>query len=334
MSENVACSYTPIHQWTHDGDEVLIVKCVQPGGESSRGFVWPKSGEVTTPNWSTEPNCESGGLFGWPWGLNIGGGKEPDYQGDWIVFAADPASVVDLDDKAKAGPTAEVVFYGHWSEALRFTQAGRDAWLEHRFAAARAQAATARGKKVSDEVRGAATASGDRGAATASGYSGAATASGYSGAATASGDRGAATASGYSGAATASGYSGAATASGDRGAAVCTGELATIEVSGQGGAGLVTADEFYWIIRRGAVLLHRWPDGHALLLAGEHADGTKVRVVRGEIVEVISVPELSQDGSRAPAEEVGPAGHEGSREASHGGGQDRAAVAPSEGGAS
>lgn len=40
-------------------------------------------------------------------------------------------------------------------------------------------------------------------------------------------------------------------------------------------------------------------------------------------------PELSQDGSRAPAAEVGSAGNDGSRDGSHRGGQDCAAVASS-----
>ena len=408
-------SFTPIHQWTHGGDKVLLVKCVQSGGLSSREFVWPKAGLVTTPNWSPEPNCESGGLFGWPWGLHLGGGKEPDYRGDWIVFAANPRSVIDLEDKAKTGPTAEVLFYGSWHGALAFTRAGRDAWLEHRFEACARRAVSAhesrsdadrgaatasgvsgaatasgvsgaatasgdwgaatasgvrgaatgsgdsgaatasgvrgaatasgvsgaatasgvsgaatasgvrgaatasgdcgaatasgvrgaatasgvRGAATASGVRGAATASGDRGAATASGdwgaatasgVSGAATASGVSGAATASGDWGAATASGVRGAATASGVRGAATASGDRGAAACTGEFATIEISGAGSAGLVTADHFFWIVRPGAVIFHRWPGGHAVLSASleEYPSGTKLRVVRGEIIQIVS----------------------------------------------
>ena len=44
--------FTPIHQWTHDADRVLLVKCVNKGGVSHGGFQWPQSGEVVTPNWS------------------------------------------------------------------------------------------------------------------------------------------------------------------------------------------------------------------------------------------------------------------------------------------
>ncbi len=91
-----------------------------------------------------------------------------------------------------------------------------------------------------------------------------------------------------------------------------------------GSAGLVTADEFFWIVRYGAVVLHRWLGGHVVLQPGDYADGTKLRVKRGEIVEVISVPETSQDGEQSPAD--GTAGQDGSRDTSHGGDQDRAAV--------
>ena len=122
------------------------------GGKSHEGFQWPKSGTVITPYWSVQPDCESGGLFGWPWGLNLGGGKYPDYQADWIVFAASPECVIDLSDKAKAGPTAEVVYYGSWHGAIEFTRVGREAWLKQRFAAARVRTKLARDHAI--ETRG------------------------------------------------------------------------------------------------------------------------------------------------------------------------------------
>lgn len=63
--------FTPIHKWTDGGDRVLIVKCVEKGGVGYGGFQWPKSGKVQPANCSTKPDCDSGGLFGWAWGLNI-----------------------------------------------------------------------------------------------------------------------------------------------------------------------------------------------------------------------------------------------------------------------
>lgn len=76
----------PQHQWTHDGGHVLLVKCVEKGGRGHGGFQWPRSGIVVCPKVSAnredaaritgdaEMDCKSGGLFGWPWGVNLGGG--------------------------------------------------------------------------------------------------------------------------------------------------------------------------------------------------------------------------------------------------------------------
>ena len=152
---------TPIHQWTHTGDKVLLVKCVGADGQSRGGFQWPKSGSVDPGPCSMEPTCDSGGLFGWAWGLNLGGGRDLDYGGCWIVFASDPQIVVDLGDKQKAAGVCEVVFYGDWASALEFTLQGRLAWITH--ATGESGAASATG------VRGAASATGVRGAASATG---------------------------------------------------------------------------------------------------------------------------------------------------------------------
>ena len=149
---------TPAHQWTHDGGNVLIVKCVRSDGTSHGGFQWPESGPVTPDTWSEEPTCESGGLFGWPWGVGLGGGKQPDYQGRWIVFSAEPSDVVDLDDKCKAR-CGNVVYCGDWWGALLTVDAGRIAWCEH----GDSGASSATGD------RGASSATGDRGIAAATG---------------------------------------------------------------------------------------------------------------------------------------------------------------------
>ena len=272
---------TPIHQWTHDGDRVLLVKCVSKGGKSHNDFQWPKSGEVVTPNWSPEPNCESGGLFGWPWGLNLGEGKLPDYRGDWIVFSAKPESVVRIDGKAKAGPSAEVVFYGSWHEALQYTLAGRVAWIQH-------------------ATRGAANCSGDYSSASTSGYSSSASTSGYCSSASTSGDYSSASTSGHCSSASTSGHYSSASTSGDsssastsgycssassvgaHSAAALTGERGTIEVGPQA-AGVVTAESFRWIVHLGAVILHRWTTGHALLTTEGLSEGQTVSVTNGII---------------------------------------------------
>jgi len=123
---------TPIHQWVHDGREVLIVKWVRNQGETYQGFRWPLrvGAEVVSPNWSPQPTCESGGLFGWPWGLALGDGKDPDWSATWLVFGADPAEVVDLRGKVKA-PRGIVRCVGSWWEATAFVLAGQQAWVAH-----------------------------------------------------------------------------------------------------------------------------------------------------------------------------------------------------------
>ena len=265
-----AAKIIPIHQWTYTGDKVLLVKCVDRGGKSHNGFQWPKSGTVTTPNFAPDNECETGGLFGWAWGLNIGGGKEPNYSGDWIVFAAPPESVFDIGgEKAKAGPSAEVVYYGTWFGALELTREGRAAWFDQYLAAKISRAATEHATGWS----GAASATGGRGAASATGWSGAASATGESGAASATGGRGAASATGWRG---------AASATGGRGIAAITGNNANIEV-GPDDIGAVTSDSFTWIVHLGAIVLHRWRTGHALLTTDGLSEGQVVKVACGEI---------------------------------------------------
>ena len=238
-----AAKIIPIHQWTYTGDKVLLVKCVDRGGKSHNGFQWPKSGTVTTPNFAPDNECETGGLFGWAWGLNIGGGKEPNYSGDWIVFAAPPESVFDIGgEKAKAGPSAEVVYYGTWFGALELTREGRAAWFDQYLAAKISRAATEH-------------------------------ATGWSGAASATGGRGAASATGWRG---------AASATGGRGIAAITGNNANIEV-GPDDIGAVTSDSFTWIVHLGAIVLHRWRTGHALLTTDGLSEGQVVKVACGEI---------------------------------------------------
>ena len=303
--EIIVTNTTPAHQWTHDGDKVLLVKCVDANGTSHEGFQWPSSGPVESPNWSEEPNCESGGLFGWPWGIGLGSGKLPDYYaGKWIVFAAPPDTVVSLGDKAKV-PRAEVVYYGNWWGALLRVDAGRVAWCEHAAngaalaigargaasATGESGAASAIGESGAASAigaSGAASATGESGAASATGRSGAASATGARGAASATGESGAASATGWSGAASATGWSGAASATGARGAASATGENSTLE-AGPGGICVTTAEYAIWRVHADAVFVQRWKgegEWHtAFIVAGEHnlQTGDVVEICRGEV---------------------------------------------------
>jgi hypothetical protein len=152
----------PIHQWTHDSDRVLLVKCLNRDGTAYGGFIWPKEGPVKPDKWSRNPDCDSGGLFGWAWGLHCGIGRDPDACAEWIVFAALPENVILIEgDKAKAVPSddekilPEVVYRGTQAGAMYFTLAGRLAWIQERSSGS----ASAAGDS------GSASATGDRGIA-------------------------------------------------------------------------------------------------------------------------------------------------------------------------
>ena len=155
---------TSVHQWTNGRAEVLILRCCDKDGTSHGGFKWPlKVGSVVeAPDWNPEPIC-GGGLHGWPWGIGMGGGKEPQFDGAWLVVGALPTDVVDLPGKCKARAVT-VRFVGDWQSATAFILAGQIAWVQH-------------------AARGAASATGERGAASATGWRGAASATGESGAA-------------------------------------------------------------------------------------------------------------------------------------------------------
>src|SRR3990167_3993076 len=230
-----------IHQWTHTGDDVLIVKCVGAGGVTYGDFVWPLTvgAEVIAPDWRADAEC-GGGLHGWPWGLSIGDGKEPDWSAPpWLVFAAKPTDVVDLGGKVKAR-CGRVVYVGDWQGATNHVLSGQIAWVLQR---------TANAAKRSKGERGAASATGERGAASATGWSGAASATGERGAASATGESGAASATGWRGAASATGWSGAASATGWSGAASATGESSAAVVTGIDGrakAGVFGALALAW----------------------------------------------------------------------------------------
>jgi hypothetical protein len=163
----------PIHQWTHDGAEVLIVKYVGKDGETYKGFRWPLTvgASVESPNWAPTPDCESGGLFGWPWGMCIGDGKDPDWSATWLVFGAVAADVIQLDGGKVKAHRGVVRFVGAWWEATAFVLSGQMAWVHH----------NARGSASSTGERGSASSTGGSGSASSTGECSAAVVTGLSG---------------------------------------------------------------------------------------------------------------------------------------------------------
>jgi hypothetical protein len=168
------------HSWTNGANRVLLVKSLNRDGTSGnkKDFVYPKSGPVNpvvADNGGRDATCESGGLFGWPWGMFVGDGRDPDACAPWVVLSALPQNVIALDGgKCKAvtgvdgSDAAEVVYYGDMAGAMYFTSQGRVALVLARSS-------------------GSASATGDSGSASATGDSGSASATGYSGSASATG---------------------------------------------------------------------------------------------------------------------------------------------------
>ena len=187
----------------------MLLKVV-PASMITRGFAWPKKGQVECPDWKPTKACGNG-LHAWRWtpGCNPGLSYYIGQEGaKWLLVQVAECDIVDLGDKVKFS-RGTVVYCGKFETAIRRLQ--KD--------------------KSRAGFNGTATA-GDRGTATA-GYGGTATA-GYGGTATA-GYRGTATA-GYGGTATA-GFNGTATA-GDGGTATAgDGGTATAGYGGTATAG-------------------------------------------------------------------------------------------------
>ena len=271
----------PKHKWTHDSDRVLIVKCCDSKGRGFNGFQYPERGTVKPEYCSREPTCESGGLFGWAWGINLGIDRDLDYSGVWLVLSAPADQVIEIGGKCKIAADSpcdvdcEVVYYGSWAGAQEKTRCGRIAW-------------------IIQNSSGSASASGDSGSASASGERGSASASGYRGSASASGSSGSASASGDSGSASASGYSGSASASGYRGICATSSDYSTIEISGKGAIGCTTATKWIWKVHAGAVVANRWvkekQEYHKMFVAHELGlnNGQVVKIEFGEIVDEFS----------------------------------------------
>ena len=157
----------PIHQWTHDGGRVLIVRYVNSDGTSHGDFQWPLTvgAEVVAPDWNPEPKC-GGGLHGWPWGRFIGDGKDPEWAATWLVVSADPKDVVDLGGKVKCR-ACRVEYVGSWYAALAMVRAGAIAHVE----------AVSDGKHATGD-QSASSATGDRSASSATGDQSASSATG------------------------------------------------------------------------------------------------------------------------------------------------------------
>ena len=262
-----------IAQWTHTGDRVMIVKCVPPDGKTRGGFQWPLTvGMTVRPlNFARDQKCASGGLFGWPWGMAVGDGKEPNALDTWIVFSAFPRNVIPniegckckaVPDEKNANECVRIEYVGNQAGAMYYTMQGRIAWIV-----------------------------GNSSSAATSGNSSSAATSGYSSSAATSGYSSSAATSGYRSSAAASGESSSAAASGERSIASATGEYSAVE-AGAGSVAVCTADRFFWRPRKEAVLVCRWKtDGgfpFAVFEGKNFVDGETIKIEFGKVVAEFS----------------------------------------------
>jgi hypothetical protein len=296
-----------IHQWTNGGDRVFIVKIVGKDGKTRNGFQWPLTiGETVRPDtFSPDKTCSSGGLFGWPWGLHLGDGKEVNSTGLWLVFSSKPENVIGNVEGSKCkAREARIEFVGAQAEAMRFTMAGRLAWIQERSSGSAsatggngsASATGYSGSASATGVSGSASATGDRGSASATGGNGSASATGDNGSASATGDRGSASATGYSGSASATGDSGSASATGDSGSASATGDSGSASATGDNSIAFTTGIDGRVAGKKGIWLVaSEWKetDGkwHRVRVKTVRVDGKKIKedtfykIVKGKWVE-------------------------------------------------
>jgi hypothetical protein len=81
------------------------------------GFVWPRSGEVSCPDWKPARECGNG-LHGLLWGEgSVSLTAQDDPNANWLVCAVWTTDVVDLGDKVKV-PRSFVVFTGSRFDAV------------------------------------------------------------------------------------------------------------------------------------------------------------------------------------------------------------------------
>ena len=98
---------------------VLVLRTCNADMTSYNGFVWPKDGHVSCPDWSPVPECGQG-LHGFLWGEgdgNLIGWNTENLV--WQVVRVKESDIVNLDGKVKF-PEGEVIFTGDQKGATDF----------------------------------------------------------------------------------------------------------------------------------------------------------------------------------------------------------------------
>ena len=235
------------HEWTDASGHVLVLRFADKDGKSYNGFQHPMTvGDVVTaPDWSTRAECGCG-IHGWPWGIGIGEGKDPDWSELWQVYAVNPKDgIVSLDGKIKFR-TGRLAYMGDWQGAVNFLLPGQIAWTQQaKSATGYGSASSATGNSSASSATGyrsASSATGDGSASSATGDGSASSATGYGSASSATGDRSASSATGYRSASSATGYRSASSATGDGSASSATGDRSASSATGACSASSATGD--------------------------------------------------------------------------------------------
>ena len=80
--------------------EVLVLRTCDAKMQSRGGFVWPRRGPVSAPDWDPSPTC-GGGLHGLLWGEGVGARLSWAPDARWLVVAVEADQIVDLTGKVK-----------------------------------------------------------------------------------------------------------------------------------------------------------------------------------------------------------------------------------------
>jgi hypothetical protein len=166
------------HNFTHNGDKVLILRRCDKSRVSKNNFKYPSDvgSVVECPDWNSKKEC-GGGLHGWPWGFGLGQGADYDLGDVWLVIGAKPADVVgELENGWKCKFRTGVIRYdGTFAGALAMLRDGFHACVQEMAK----QPTVAAAVKNSDGNSSQLAASGDSSQLAASGDSSQLAASGY-----------------------------------------------------------------------------------------------------------------------------------------------------------
>jgi len=132
--------------------KVLVLRTCAADMSAHGGFIWPKSGPISAPDWKPTKECGAG-LHGLLWGEGNGDVLSWAVDAAWLVVEVEKDKIIDLDGKVKF-PSCVVVHCGNQKSATEY------------LAAHGAEGRAITGGTATAGDRGTATA-GDRGTATA-----------------------------------------------------------------------------------------------------------------------------------------------------------------------